>query len=524
MPKARVLLVGFEDQDNLGLRYLSSRLRQEGHRTRIVAVSGGPGPVLEAVRELDPHVVGFSLIFQYLVPEFAKLLASLRSSKVTAHLTMGGHYASFEHEALLAAIPELDSVVRFEGEETLLELSERLAEGAPWTDIAGIVFRAGDGVVTNATRKGRDSLDELPWPDREDIEYEKQPLPTASMLGSRGCPWKCSFCSIITFYEGNGTKGRRRRSPSDVVDEIEYLHRKRGVRVVLWQDDDFLAGGPAAIRWAHDIAHESVRRRLHHGVRWKFSCRSDEVREASLGPLVEAGLTHVYLGVESGDPDNLKNMNKLLKPEVHFEAGRILSRFNLSFDFGFMILEPWSTLATVRNNVAFLREFAGDGGSVVGFCRMLPYVGTAVETRLRVEGRLLMKDLYADYTFLDPKLDGLYTWLLDTFSERNFTASGTQNLLRLLLFESHLNLPDRLVDPVYREMVKCITSVSNKIALETIDNALDRIESQDVFDPEDRVLGQLREHHTAQDHLLRQDLAVLLSQRPDAMHRVHITR
>ena len=95
-------------------------------------------------------------------------------------------------------------------------------------------------------RQGREILDELPWPDRDDIVYRNQRTPTASMLGSRGCPWVCSFCSIITFYEGNGTKGRRRRDPARVVDELEYLHRERGVEVVLWQDDDFLAGGPVA--------------------------------------------------------------------------------------------------------------------------------------------------------------------------------------------------------------------------------------------------------------------------------------
>jgi radical SAM superfamily enzyme YgiQ (UPF0313 family) len=65
----------------------------------------------------------------------------------------------------------------------------------------------------------------------------------ASILGGRGCPWRCSFCSIITFYEANGTKGRRRRDPVRIADELEHLHRDRGVRIILRQDDDFLAGG-----------------------------------------------------------------------------------------------------------------------------------------------------------------------------------------------------------------------------------------------------------------------------------------
>src|SRR4030095_1335541 len=239
--KARVVLVGFEDQDNLGLRYLSSRLKQEGHETRIVHITGKPDPVLDAVRELNPEIVGFSLIFQFLVPQFATLLAQLRDFGVTSHFTMGGHFASFESEILLRTIPELDSVVRFEGEDTLLELAERLSNGLDWQDIKGIALRGAHGVVLTEGRIGRSNLDELPWPDRDDIDYSGTELPIASLIGARGCPWRCSFCSIITFYEGNGTKGRRRRDPICIVDEIEYLHRERGVKIILWQDDDFLA-------------------------------------------------------------------------------------------------------------------------------------------------------------------------------------------------------------------------------------------------------------------------------------------
>ncbi|HLW78357.1 MAG TPA: radical SAM protein [Terriglobia bacterium] len=549
--RARVLLVGFEDQDNLGLRYLSSRLKAEGHHTRIVAFGQGSGPVLEAVRELRPHVVGFSLIFQFMAPQFHQVLTELRAAGVTAHFTMGGHYASFEHQALLAAIPELDSVVRYEGEDTLLELAERIANQEPWTGVAGLAYRTASGAATSAPRHGRDNLDELPWPDRDDIRYEARAMPTASMLGSRGCPWVCSFCSIITFYEGNGTKGRRRRDPARIADELEYLHRERGVRIILWQDDDFLAGGPAAVRWAHSLADETIRRGLHHGLRWKLSCRSDEVRPSSLQPLVEAGLTHVYLGVESGDKESLRNMNKRLEPDVHLRAGDTLRQLGLTFDFGFMLMEPWSTIASVRNNIAFLRRFVGDGASPATFCRMLPYVGTASETRLRDEGRLFENNLRADYNFLDPRLDVFYTWMLETFNQRNFTASGTLNLLRLLMFEANLKLPDRPVRPMLKMAIQAIASVNNLMVFDILDAALDYVESATAIGPsgpsgvdsaeraadrsgdsnsadrsDDRCsahpfLRMLTREHSTQDARSREDIKALLSQLPAAREPDH---
>jgi len=123
---ARVMLVGFEDQDNLGLRYLSSSLKQRGHRTSIVTISGGPGPVLDAVWDLDPDIVGFSLIFQYLVPQFAELLAqlnhynSLMKDKIHIHTYKGSSWDL----GLACAKPYMISIIGVinEGDSALLSL------------------------------------------------------------------------------------------------------------------------------------------------------------------------------------------------------------------------------------------------------------------------------------------------------------------------------------------------------------------------------------------------------------------
>ncbi len=148
-----------------------------------------------------------------------------------------------------------------------------------------MAWREGERVHCSPSRRDAVALDALPWPDRADTAYDQQDLPTASMLASRGCPWNCSFCSIVTFYEGNGTRGRRRREPVCVADELEHLVRDRGVRLILFQDDDFLTGGSDARAWALAVAQEIVRRGLHERTRFKFSCRSDEVREDVLAPL-----------------------------------------------------------------------------------------------------------------------------------------------------------------------------------------------------------------------------------------------
>jgi radical SAM superfamily enzyme YgiQ (UPF0313 family) len=510
-----VVLAGFQDQDNLGLRYLSSALKSRGHTVRLVNVSGGSGPLLAVIRTLQPHLVGFSLIFQYLVPFFAKLLAELRAAGVETHFTMGGHYASFEPARLLTAMPGLDSVVRFEGEETLVNLAGRLAARETWSDLPGIAYRgARDEAIINPPCPGKPDLDALPWPDRDDLDYLSQPLPSASILGGRGCPWNCSFCSIASFYAGNGTPGRRRRDPLRVVDEMEYLSRQRGVRILLWQDDDFLAGGAAGVRWAHEIARECVARGLHHNLRWRIACRSDEVRLETLEPLAAAGLTHVYLGVESGDPHDLRDLNKHLSPQIHLEARDVLHQLGLSYDFGFMLMQPWSTWLSVRNNLAFLASFAGDGSAPVAFCRTLPYAGTALASRLAAEGRLHADDPESAYDFLDPRLDALYGWLNATFGERNFGRSGTGRWLRSLLFAAHLDLPGYPADPMLIERAHALTAAANRILLDIIENALDHVCSLEYVPREDAVLERLAQVAVSEDHRLRGSILSLIASRP----------
>jgi anaerobic magnesium-protoporphyrin IX monomethyl ester cyclase len=521
-----VLLVGYQDQDNLGLRYLSARLREAGYPTRIATLTGTTDELLAAMADCNPILVGFSLIFQFLVPELARLLSELRDGGASAHFTVGGHYPSFEPERVLAAVTALDSVVRFEGESALVELVDALSEGRDPTQVPGLLLRAAGGIVETPSRGGIDDLDSLPWPDRDDISYSSQALPMASILGGRGCPWRCSFCSIVTFYEQNGTRGRRRRKPERIVDEMEYLAKERGVRLLLWQDDDFLSGGRAGVQWAHDIAREATRRGLQDCLRWKISCRSDEVSLASLAPLVAAGLTHVYMGVESGNDHDLQQLNKRMKADQHFRAKDVLTELGVSFDFGFMLLEPWSTFASARENVAFLRAFAGDGSAVVTFCRTLPYAGTPIEHRLREEGRIDPADYLADYRFLDGRLDAFYDFCLSAFSVRG-RDDGTTNMLRSLLFEAKLRLPGAARNESLLDLTVALTSVANMTLVDALDGALDALAGERAGAPPSRMTGELtgiaRAVHAA-DRRLAADLTALVAHHPSRLDRANVTR
>lgn len=181
--------------------------------------------------------------------------------------------------------------------------------------------------------------------------------------------------------------------------------------------------------------------------------------------------------IRPGDPGDLSDMRKRMKPDVHLRAGTILRRLGLSFDFGFMLLQPNSTFGRVRNNVRFLDAFVGDGYAVAGFCRMLPYAGTPIKKQLVGEGRLEGTAFQPDYKFLDPKLDFFYDWMVHTFHERNFTDRGLNHIFRAALFEARLQLPTNRVASRVRRLMQYLCARCNRLALYTLTQAIDHIEA-----------------------------------------------
>ncbi len=514
----RVLLVGFQDQDNLGLRYLYSAAREAGHRPAVTTFSEDPDVLIAHARKMEADVIGLSLIFQYMTPAFGEIIAALRAAGITAHITMGGHYPSFDYAKVLEEVPGLDSIVRFDGEITLAMLLNRLGSWDEWRDLDGLACRLADGTVrTNKLRVPVEDLDVLPWPERADIDYESKPLATASILGSRGCPWNCSFCSIRPFYELQGGKLRRMRRPEDVVAEMLDLNERRGVSLFLFQDDDFLATGRRARQWATDIARLIVESRANERIAFKISCRSDEVDENVMRELLRGGLTHVYLGVESGDINGLIGMNKKLEPSAHLAAGRILKMLGLSFDFGFMLMDPSSTFASIRNNVNFLETFVGDGWSIASFCRMLPYAGTPVRDQLEQEGRLRGTDFQPDYTFLDPKLDFYYDWMIRTFYRRNFTTEGLSHVLRYLNFEARLRFG---TDPARQQqrarILKFFTAQANNVACRVLRLGLDHVERTPLkaLRPDDETLLSLSAWEAMEEDRLSREITGFIATEP----------
>src|SRR5690349_1318639 len=159
-----VMLVGFQNQGNLGLGYLAAVLRRSGYAVQVVDIEEDPVEIVRIARELDPVLIGFSLIFQFFVDRYAALLYLLRTNGIDCHFTMGGHFPSLSYEQTLELVPELDSIVRFEGETTLLELVAAVVSNNNWRHIDGLAYRDDAGkIVLTRPRALLEDLDQLPY-------------------------------------------------------------------------------------------------------------------------------------------------------------------------------------------------------------------------------------------------------------------------------------------------------------------------------------------------------------------------
>lgn len=432
--------------------YLAAVLQEQGRTVEMIDIREDAASIAARLASRPPLVVGFSLIFQYFLPQYLQLAKMLRESGISSHFTMGGHYPSLCHDELLQNFPELDSVVRYEGELTLPELVDRLTTGTDWRRTSGIAYLADGEVVATEPRSLIPDLDALPFPYRPYQPEQIGGFQTLPLLASRGCARRCSFCSIHTFYRTAPGKVVRCRKPDKIVREMLDLQNNYGVRVFLFQDDDFPLWGSAGRRWADELVGRLHDSGLANSAVWKISCRGEYVEPELFSRLRDAGLFLVYMGIESGVDQGLKILHKEMTVEENLAAVRTLKEVGIQFSYGFMLFDPSSTFESVRENLGFLRKIVGDGSAAATFCRMLPYGGTPIRDYLAKEGRLRGDPTHPDYDFLDTTLNDYYGLLYRAMApwihndglsnELNYALDEFQAMKRLVPGLTQIDLYD----------------------------------------------------------------------------------
>lgn len=289
----------------LGLLYIGAVLEKEGIETRIVPADMKKmswGKIKQEILDCKPDFVGVTSTTENRFQSF-KLIKLAKRVYPQALTIMGGPHASMAAEDCLYHIPELDFVVRGEGEMTMIELCEWNREGKStegMDSIAGITFRNQGQVRSNPPRAPIKDLDGLPYPGFHLIPFQeynfrfpvpgKGELPSVNIMTSRGCPFNCNFCATPI----NWGRHVRMRSPENVIREIESLVQEYGVKVIFFFDDTFNANAKRVKR----ICDLILERKLD--IYWKCDVRIDLIDKPLLAKMKEAGLFHLSFGLEAG--------------------------------------------------------------------------------------------------------------------------------------------------------------------------------------------------------------------------------
>jgi radical SAM superfamily enzyme YgiQ (UPF0313 family) len=472
------MLIGFQEQANLGLGYLAAVLKRAGHDVVVFDFEQEREKILAAAQATQPLLIGFSLIFQFYIDRFGDLIRYLRDNGVHCHFTMGGHFPSLSPQHTLELVPELDSVVRFEGEATLLEMVERLGTGADWREVSGIAYRNRGETVLTTPRSLVADLDSLPYPERDACQgmriLGRRAVP---MLASRGCIRTCSFCSIHVFYRAAPGKVVRTRKPAQVVEEMRLLHDRDGITIFLFQDDDFPVYGVVWQRWAREFVAELHRNKLPGQVIWKINCRADAVDPELFAEMRDAGLFMVYMGLESGSEEGLSTLHKQITVEQNLRAVAILKQLGIMFEFGFMLFDPSTTFDSVEESLDFLQQIVGDGTAPATFCRMIPYDGTPIKNQLAQSGRLKGDICHPDYDFLDHRVDAFFHALNRLIHVSGWIHGIGALTVQLQYLKGEIAALEALFPRLegldeYRESVRALTAEANAALFQIVSEVL----------------------------------------------------
>lgn len=365
------------DLPPMGVAYLASALRRDGHTVRIADLNVDSQALVSRAGEFD--LVGISGD----TPRHGMALdIAARVREQGVPVAMGGPHVSFRVEENLRSGP-VDYVIRGEGEESFCSLVRDLAEGGDGVGVPGISCRANGEVVHNPKTDFLD-VDSIPLPARDLLPMSSYRVNVGdrlatTVIASRGCPFNCSFCSSSELF---GLRWRP-REPEAVVDEVEFLHRSYGYRGVLFMDDNFTLDPDRTIRICELMAKRDM------DVSWWCFSRMTTVnqREDMVQSMAEAGARQVFMGVESPHKEVLEHYGKKATSDDAEKAVRILRKYGLRIYGSLIIGDPQENRAMIRETIRYAKALKPD---LAQFAILTPYPGTRLYQEL--SSRLLDRD------------------------------------------------------------------------------------------------------------------------------------
>lgn len=344
-------------------------LRDNGHQVHYLHCQT-ENMTLEKIKERISAIKPDILTIQIEHINFNVSLEIAKIAKELVHCTIVfvGPFATSLDEKIIKL--NCDYVIRKEWDLTLNNLINTLEQKKPVSELKGITYKENGDIKRTEDCELIEDLDGLPFPAYDLIDLSKfyesvfTRFPTATAITSRGCPYKCTFCSFPqTIYSNK----YRKQSPERVVAEAKYLTQKFGIRGIRYDDDTFDIDKNRVVRICELFRKEKL------DLQWIIQSRPSLMTEEIAKELKSAGCTLVLFGVESGDDQVLLKINKSTTTEEIRRGVRIAQKAGLEILNCIMLGFYWDTEETLNKTIQFAFELNAE---FTQFSTPIPLPGT----------------------------------------------------------------------------------------------------------------------------------------------------
>lgn len=377
----------------INVGYLASYLIKNGYDVEMWDYNVEPFTekgFAERVRKSNASVIGIHSKTPTILIA-GKLAKIIKGVNKNIRVIVGGPHCTALPERTLKEFPQFDVCVCGEGEETLLELCDRIKNNQPVNGTLGIAYRAKESqkkmVVVEPKRSLIKNLDDLPFPNRDLISQDKyrkahveRGIPrsvwnVAEIMVSRGCPFQCVYCAGSLNY-GNVV---RFRSAKNVIKEIEECIEKYGTSYVNINDD--------TLTLRKDILYGLCSGFKRLGIKWGCLTRVDVTTKEMLKMMVDSGCIRINFGIESGSQRILDLTKKNIRIEQVKKVFRYADEVGLKIkDCGFMVGQhPDETIEDVKKTLKLMKEIKPTFASVT---ITVPFPGTELNRMMKEKGYL----------------------------------------------------------------------------------------------------------------------------------------
>ncbi|MFA5388595.1 MAG: radical SAM protein [Candidatus Omnitrophota bacterium] len=425
----------------LGLLYVASTLEAAGHEVIVIDSQNEEldnKGVLRNIISIKPDAVGITGTTEnrFIVIELFKMIKEALPSVLTI---WGGPHATLTSRDAIDKIVDVDIIVKGEGEITTPEFLEAYSKTDDLGKIQGIIYRSKEGsIIETPDRPFISDLNTLPLPARHLVDMDKYIVTVegeyktraAGIISLRGCPYDCYFCA-------NGALGLRKvrkRSPENVVAEMEYIVNKYKIDGFNFWDDSF------TIDEAHlrDICSLIIKRGLD--IKWFARAPVNTINAENIKLMRKAGCVSIGIGAESGSEKVLRAMNKTLSLNL-LEATNVALNEGMVVKCTFMVSLPEETEDDLKLTFDLIDRLKKK--KVVAFYSFTRIYPMTKFEYLAKERGIMPKDFSwnSPYEFKDAELLGsnpslpMYSNGLMSHADIKFYVARRQNSLLGLLFK-----------------------------------------------------------------------------------------